>query len=301
MNVQSLSIAVPAGCPNKCRFCVSKMRDTKYENLVWSNERKLYGGDKMRDRMAFARDNGCNTMLFTGEGEPMRNKHFIFEVMRINSELSSPFKWVEIQTSGYSLIQADADWMRSIGISTVSLSVSDIFDDTSNVDIMQSPSFFKAQDICDMIKNAGLNLRVSMNLTSTYNSLFPNKGELDCSNLIDAAVFKIFNRLKELKADMVTFRKMYAYDDAHGEISEWIISHNFYDIHLQWLDNRIKRYGNKLERLPFGAVRYSFDGISTVIDDDCMSQKTDDVLKYLILRPDGKLYTRWDDKGSLLF
>ena len=56
-----------------------------------------------------------------------------------------------------------------------------------------------------------------------------------------------------------------------------------------------------LERLPFGALRYSVDGISTVVDDDCMNQEVKDTLKYLILRPDCKLYTKWDDAGSLLF
>ena len=59
--------------------------------------------------------------------------------------------------------------------------------------------------------------------------------------------------------------------------------------------------GNKLERLPFGAIRYSVDGISTIVDDDCMSKENEEAIKYLILRPNCKLYTRWDDKGSLLF
>ena len=44
-------------------------------------------------------------------------------------------------------------------------------------------------------------------------------------------------------------------------------------------------------------------GISTVLDDDCMSKNNtnDGVIRYLILREDGKLYSQWDDKGSLIF
>ena len=41
--------------------------------------------------------------------------------------------------------------------------------------------------------------------------------------------------------------------------------------------------------------------MSTVIDDDCMSQVPKDEYKYLILRPNCKLYSRWDDPASLIF
>ncbi len=48
---------------------------------------------------------------------------------------------------------------------------------------------------------------------------------------------------------------------------------------------------------------YSVEGMSTVIDSDCMNSKesNNDTLKYIILREDGKLYCRWDDIGSLIF
>ena len=42
--------------------------------------------------------------------------------------------------------------------------------------------------------------------------------------------------------------------------------------------------------------------MSTVVDEDCMAKSEEKkALKYLILRPNCKLYTQWDDKGSLLF
>ena len=47
------------------------------------------------------------------------------------------------------------------------------------------------------------------------------------------------------------------------------------------------------------------NGISTVVDDNCMDDATkreeSDSYKYLILRPNCKLYSHWDDKGSLIF
>jgi hypothetical protein len=32
-----------------------------------------------------------------------------------------------------------------------------------------------------------------------------------------------------------------------------------------------------------------------------VSKNADEILKYLILRENGKLYTQWDDEGSLIF
>ncbi|GAG40875.1 unnamed protein product, partial [marine sediment metagenome] len=59
--------------------------------------------------------------------------------------------------------------------------------------------------------------------------------------------------------------------------------------------------GTPLYRLPYGPLVYSVMGMSVVLDDDCMSKENEDSLKYVILREDGKLYCRWDDKGSLIF
>jgi len=60
-------------------------------------------------------------------------------------------------------------------------------------------------------------------------------------------------------------------------------------------------HGKFLYRLPFGGKVYSINGMSTVIDDDCMSKENNESLKYVILRENGKLYNRWDDLGSLIF
>lgn len=52
----------------------------------------------------------------------------------------------------------------------------------------------------------------------------------------------------------------------------------------------------------------SLHGLSVVLDDDCMGKRdctadgnTEENYKYLILRPDCKLYSAWDDPASLIF
>ena len=63
----------------------------------------------------------------------------------------------------------------------------------------------------------------------------------------------------------------------------------------------MRENGTPIARLPYGFIQYSVNGISTVIDDNCMSKDNIDEMKYAILRPNGHLYSRWDDKGSLIF
>ena len=83
------------------------------------------------------------------------------------------------------------------------------------------------------------------------------------------------------------------------EISEWI---NQNRIEICDIFKYIQSYGRKLEMLTYGKVRYSICGMSVVVDDDCMSTNSDiDAIRYLILRENNKLYTKWDDEGSLLF
>lgn len=100
MEIQTLSIVVPCGCPNECCFCVSRMHeDDDYYNQIEKNKRfkDLYRSDYIK-RMSFARDNGCNTLIYTGNGEPLLNSSFLESVSEWNKSLESPFRWIELQT-----------------------------------------------------------------------------------------------------------------------------------------------------------------------------------------------------------
>ena len=66
----------------------------------------------------------------------------------------------------------------------------------------------------------------------------------------------------------------------------------------------MKNNGVPIGRLPYGATKYSLNGLSVVIDDDCMGKNNhnqENNYKYLILHPDCKLYSSWDDPASLIF
>lgn len=290
MIIQSLSIAVPAGCPNKCQFCVAQMHEEIYVNQIEKNLRfrDLYKRD-YHDRLAFARDNGCNSLMFTGNGEALMNKRFMEEVADLNESLDKPFRNLELQTSGVTLDDETLRWLRNtVKVSTISLSLSSIWSDDVNQDYNQTPDKLKVniEELCKEIKRYDFNLRLSLNMTDEYNGVWPGD---------------IFKRAKELGADQITFRKLYlSGTDTPQDL--WIKEHAVEEKFWALLNSFVRDTGRKLERLPFGAMRYSVDQMSVVIDDDCMSTEGGkDEIKYLVLRPNCKLYTQWDCKGSLLF
>jgi molybdenum cofactor biosynthesis enzyme MoaA len=276
MDIQSLSVCVPAGCPNNCKFCISKMReDTEVQKDI--------DYSAISTRLKYARDNGCNVLMFTGTGEPITNINFISAVSSLNGNINKPFRHIEVQTSGVGLIPM-LNRLKLMGITTISLSVADIFSRLMNTYVMEiCRGDYSVKEICDKIKDKGFTLRISINMISKY---------------AHYSIGEIFDRLNYFNVDQVTFRYLYAYGDSKK--AEWVKTHRLSQDKFNKLKKQVKERGTALESLPFGQTRYSFNGISTVLDDDCMNEKAKDTLKFLILK-DNKLYTKWYDKGSLLF
>jgi uncharacterized protein YqkB len=111
---------------------------------------------------------------------------------------------------------------------------------------------------------------------------------------------EILSKSKSFGADQVTFRKLYK-SEGDSKENDWIDKHAASDEKLSEINSYIKENGEAMAILPFGATKYSINGLSVVIDDDCMAQEIKDTYKYLILRPDAKLYSSWDKKESVLF
>jgi hypothetical protein len=71
---------------------------------------------------------------------------------------------------------------------------------------------------------------------------------------------------------------------------------------IEELKADVRKNGKYLDTLEYGASRYDYHSFSVVVDEDSMSQKkNENAVKYLILRPDGHLYSKWDSKASLIF
>lgn len=304
MKIQSLSVCVPGkNCINACKFCVSRMHNNDYPSTSIATLDETYRDKKdYINRLEFARDNGCNTVMLTGCCEPQQNRLFLEWFAKVNQSLEKPFRWIEMQTTGVLLNDEYLTFLRNIvGVSTISISLSS-FNDNENASICQMRTDVNIRALCKMIKDHGFNLRISVNLNSVFN------------DIASKDMFKILS--EELNADQVTFRVLYS-DSTESPEGIWIHNHEYSRNRLYYLVEYIKKNGTKLEKLSYGQQKYSVDGMCIVIDDDCMSKgesntdvnlensshddMTDDNYKYLILRPNGHLYSRWDDRASLIF
>lgn len=302
MKIQSLSVCVPTNnkCVNGCKFCVSRTHTNPYQDLInkfakkyvdtHNTQRKIYNKERVYkdfyNRLEFARDNGCNVVVLTGTGEPVQNMKFIEFFHLVNSTLKSPFKSIEIQTTGVMLTDYILDKLLYYGVTTISFSISNIFDNDRNLEIIDCNEKLKFNvfDIINKIKEKNFNLRLSLNLINDYDNY---------------TVEEVIDRCEKLGADQVTFRKLYK-SELNSKIDKWIeknASENFY----YNVEEYVRKKGKILGILPFGAKMYNVKEMSICVDDDCMSEEPKDTYKYLILRENSKLYTRWETKSSLVF
>nr|WP_319775991.1 radical SAM protein [uncultured Sphaerochaeta sp.] len=291
-NYQSLSVVVPnKKCINNCAFCVSKMHTEDYKNQMDGNLPfyDLYLNDYMK-RLEYARDNGVNTVMLTGNSEPQQNRRFLMDFGMMMQLMERPFRNIEMQTTGWGLDRNYLRFLRNhVGVNTISLSVSSFFDDL-NAEIIRFPDTGKGQfslkNLCFLIKEYDFNLRLSLNLNKAL--VAPSE---DFSE-------HIINVCKDHAADQVTFRYLYASGD--NEQARWINENGMEPWQIQDIKRYIQNYP-MLGVLPYGSIIYDVQGMSVVFDDDCMSKIVKEEQKYLILREDCKLYSKWDTKASLVF
>ena len=305
MKIQSLSIVVPTKncCVNNCKFCVSRTHTNPYEDRINTCSKGYVNGDTTYastteymdyfNRLQFARDNGCNVVVLTGTGEPVQNMKFIEFFYKVNSTLTTPFKSIEVQTTGVLLDYEKLSKLRKFGITTISFSISNIFDNDRNLELIgcNKKLKFDVFETIKLVKRFGFNLRLSLNLVNDYDTPTMKETYTMLKNVVD--------RCKELGADQVTFRKLYK-SELSNEIDIWIennASKSFYDELVKY----VKNYGKFLGVLPFGPSAYNVEEMSMVVDGDCMSEEVKDTYKYLILRENCHIYFKWETKSSLVF
>lgn len=285
MSIQSLSILVPCGdhCWNNCSFCVSRAHSEDYgQSIITANNIP----QSYLDRVQFARDAGCDSLILTGTTEPQQNLPFIYRFLNLNRTLRTPFYNITIQTTGSGITQTELERMSMAGINTLALSVSS-FDDITNWNIIHTPGNKRILSLVSLISYAkyyNMNVRLCVNLTDAFINYRP-------ANFFEYATLN--------HVDQLTFRKIYSTNS--GPQADWIAAHEFPEEKFKEINNYVCTTGKPINRLPFGAIKYDVNGISTVVDDDCMSQHNIEEIRYYILRDNGHLYSRWDSTASLIF
>lgn len=293
MKIQSLSVVVPnQHCVNNCAFCVSKMHCDTYKNQMDDNLPffDLYLRDYIQ-RLEFARDNGCNTVMLTGTSEPQQNRKFLTYFGMIMQMMQHPFRCIEMQTTGVMLDENYLRFLRNhVGVNLISLSISSL-NNSDNAWVIDMPRNLSVDiaKLCQQIKTYDFNLRLSLNLTNLFEPFCTNPKTL-------------FQYCKGLGADQVTLRVLYS-SGTGTEQDQWIEHNALSQSNVLALQNYVRENGSVLGVLPHGATKYSVDGLCVVIDSDCMdkAEKNDEDYKYLVLQPNCKLYSTWGDPASLIF
>ena len=294
MNIQSLSVCVPAKrCINDCKFCCSKMHTADYEDHFTDVCQYAGYAADMRKRLQYARENGCNTCMLTGNNEPQQNRDFLRFFSEVNRSLPMPFLNIEMQTSGAFIDPDFLDFFKqSVGITTIAISVACLDDDSANREMIQThDGDLNLAELCREIKKRNINLRICLNMNDDILVRHPKTPE----SIIDLCT--------ALDADQITFRALWA-PDSVSEQGRWVAEHvteTTYSL-IDIMKKDIKAKGRYLNTLEYGSDRYDYFGFSVVVDEDSMSQESNKTaVKYLILRPNGHLYSKWDSKASLVF
>lgn len=266
------------------------------ENLPFYD---LYFEDYVK-RMIFAKENDANIMMITGDIEPLQNRHFLQTLAIINKYVlpqrgCSAFNWIEIQTSAVGFDINYARFLRNtVGVSVLSLSLSS-FDDEKNAEIVGMPKNKKVNiaEVCSIAKEYDFTLRLSLNMSQ---EMLKSTGKRYYPNMISI----MFSKAKALGADQITFRKFYT--DGDNEQSQWINENAVSDEFFEMLHGYVKDNGRLIGTLPYGYNQYSVNGISVVIDEDCMNEAKaeKETSKYFVIRPDCKLYDGWN-KEDIIF
>lgn len=291
---QSVSICVPAAgrCINNCKTCCSKMHPAEYENRYHDNmmNHMRYIRD-IKERMEYSREKGCDVAILTGSTEPQQDRQFLKEFWLVNESLKNPFRNIEIQTTGATIDRDMLKFFRELGVQTVAISLFCLNDDEVNRSIIGTcDKDLNLQNLCKEIKEEGMNIRLCLNITDHIMA----NGNDDPNS--------IFGKCSEYVADQVTFRKMWAPDNT-SEQGSWIQEHCMRsDEIITKIKEEIKKNGEYLNTLEYGAKRYGYQGFSTVIDEDSMSKdQNNGAIKYYVIRQNGKMYSNWDSRASLIF
>lgn len=297
MNIQSLSVVVPnKKCINSCKFCVSRIHCDEYKVSKDILPELVYERDFI-NRLEFARDNGCNTLILTGTSEPQQNKQFLRQFSQANRNLPNPFKCIEMQTTGVLLDLKYLRWLREyVGVTTISLSINS-FNSDINCYIIGVPSGleFNLNKLTSDIKSLGFTLRLSLNMNMEF--YYPDSSD----RVMDFGFDRLITECINLNADQVTLRKLYVSSSTTSQ-GKWVESNRLPDSKFTQYYESLVYFGTKLGILEYGQTKYDYQGLSIVVDDDCMAKNTSkESYKYLILREDNKLYSQWDSKASLIF
>lgn len=304
MEIQSLSICCPSltGCINNCKTCTARQHDNPYKDKYDATRVECFEyWEDVKKRMIYAQKQGCQTVMLTGSNEPQQNRRWLETLYYVMQSLPEKFVNIEMQTTGALLDYDYITYLKRFGVTTIAVSAFNIYDDKVNRDIEENvDKGLNLEALCRRITSMGITLRLCLNVTDYISESIRT---INITSTFDfrSEVTDLLNRCHKLGADQVTFRKMWSAPGTPE--AEWIANNcKFDDYVIDAINKEVMNHGTLICKLPYGASRYDFRGFSIVVDTDSMAKDENNLAtKYYIIREDGKMYSSWDSKASIVF
>ena len=283
--IKPLYIHVPGqACATPCAYCMTRhymLRPTSC--LDEHSPHYTICKQDYYKRMAFARgDAGCNAIFIVGNCEPQKNRAFLERIAVVNNMLARPFRIIELTTTGRSLTRDYLYFLRSVvGVTTIDLNVAS-FNDALNQELagMSKENKVELLPLTKTIKDLTFNLHLHIYLSKYFDIYKENPEQFfkDCEGKYGAQ-----------------------YLSCHGTPApnEWLQSRKGDSQTKETLAKFVKEKGVFLTQFPSYADVYTYNNLIILMDP--LNIKSSTVSDSLILQTDGRLYTKWDEKTSLVF
>lgn len=284
---KSLTVIVPppevgALCDNNCGYC--SMRNSN-RITVFDRANDDYRKDYV-NKLNYAREEGCNNLILTGNTtDPLQNKEWLVSFGSFLSQMDKPFRKIEFRTMGSGLDLQFFQFLKELGVTTLTLVCYDIFDDDNNWSYVGCGEDKKINiaNVIAMGRQTSIDVRLEVNLTEDYN----NRTHAE-----------VLSKCATLGATQVTFKGLY-YDSAIEDANnEWLREHGVLKTWYDTLIDYIEMNGVVLHTLETGLTQYDCNGISIVLKSLETDRATDYREEFAILREDIYLYTKWNTLAS---
>lgn len=289
MKASSLSISIPVLCDkdgkeipcNKdCKYCISKM--TKKPEPVSANSGFFHNLEKAS---FIAKSASVNSIIITGKSEPLMN----LLAVEIACKKFKDFP-IEVQTNGLLFLKdiSLVETLWKMGVNTIAFSIDN------------SAMFKLLEKVFEEIKKFGMNVRTTINITHNILELF--KG-------LKYSISEFISYISSFKIDQVSLRKitiptqvekniLYEREETK-ETVKWIkenilIYEKEIDIFYNCFEAYIRKNGEKVCTLSFGAVLYMVQGVSCTVFNYCIQDETvEEEIRSLVYYEDGHLSRSW--------
>lgn len=290
MKFQTLSVlAGTEVCQASCPFCIARMTGfngvgKKAAPINIRNLRKAYN---------LAYRNGVDTLIITGKGEPTLYPDHIHTYLETAQECNCEFPFIELQTNGLLIHDGRitreqlSDWYE-LGLTCFLVSICHYDPEYNKKIYTPKKDYIDLGVLAKIGRDAGIDSRLCC---------VGLDGGIDSPEELQA----LLDYAKSIGVNQVTWRPVNAPDKSEDpEVFEWTQKYFLKTHQKDAIQDWVRRNGTLLRKLAHNAAVYDVDGQNLCLSGCLTHMPEEETGRQLIYYADGRLYTDWQYKGSLL-